>query len=101
MQNTNYKGNKLLGMIFLGQAQSQFLNWKGQKKRKSLDHNLYCLILVHPIMKRYPLIGRDHLLGQDQSQLPYWSQTKKRNHREPGQRYLPVMYQPFKTIPLT
>ena len=95
------KRQQTTSLIFLGHAQSQFLNWKSQKKRKSLGHNLYCLILVHPIMKRYPLIGRDHLLGQGQSQLPHWSQTTKRNHREPAQRYLPVMYQPFKTIPLT
>ena len=95
------KDNKPLDMIFPGEAQFQFPNWKNQKKRKSLGHNLCCPILTHPIMKRYPCIVKDHLPGQGQSQLPHWSQIKKRNHREPGQRFLPVMYQPFKTIPLT
>ena len=101
MQNTNKKDNKPLDMIFSGQAQFQFLNWKNQKKRKSLGLKLCCPILAHPILKRYPCIIRDHLPGQGQSKLPCWSQTKKRDHREPGQRFLPVMYQPFKIIPLT
>ena len=77
------------------------INWKSQKKRKSLGHNLYCLILAHPIMKRYPCIGRDHLLGQGQFQLHCWNQIKKGNYRELGQISLLAMYQQFKTIPLT
>ena len=69
MQNINKKDNKPLDMIFPGHTQFQFLDWKNQKKRKSLGLSLCCLILAHPIMKRYPCIVRDHLPGQGQSLL--------------------------------
>ena len=71
------------------------------KKIRSPGLNLCCLILAHPIMKKYLCTVKDHLLGQGQSQLQHWSQIKKRNHTELGQKSLPVMYHPFKTIPLT
>ena len=74
---------------------------KELRKQSSLGLNLCCPVLAHPIMKKYPCIVRDHLPDQGQSQLHPWSQTKKRNHRELGQKSLPIMYQPFKIIPLT
>ena len=46
-------------------------------------------------------MAKDHILGQGHFELHLWSQTKKRNHRGLGQKSLPVMHQPFKTIPLT
>ena len=69
MHNINRKDNKLLDVIFQGQAQSQFLSWKNLKKRRSLGLDLCCLILAHLIMKKYPCTVKDHLLGQGQSQL--------------------------------
>ena len=43
------------------------------KEKKEPGHNLYCPILVNPIMKRHPHVSRDHLLGLGQSQLQHWS----------------------------
>ena len=60
---------QLLDVIFQGQVQFHFLCWKNLKKRRSLDLNLCCLILAHPIIKKYPCTVRDHLQGQDQFQL--------------------------------
>ena len=97
MHNTNRKDNKLLDMIFQGQAQFQFLSWKNLKKRRSPGLNLCCLILAHPIMKKYQCTVKDHLLGQGQSQPHHWSQIKKKNHWELGLKSLPMMYRPFKT----
>ena len=99
MHNTNTKGNKLLDMIFQGQAQFHFLSWKKSKRKEGL--NLHCLILAHPIMKKYPCTLRDHLPGQGPSQLHQWSQTKKGKHRGLGKKSLPVVYLPFRIIPLT
>ena len=36
------------------------------KEKKGPRPQSVLLILAHPIMKRYPCIGRDHLLGQGQ-----------------------------------
>ena len=72
---------------------------KFKEKREPRPQSV--LILTHPIMKKYPCTVRDHLPGQGPSQLHHWSQTKKRKHRGLGQKSLPVMYQPFKTIPPT
>ena len=62
------KRQQIIGYDFPRPGSIQVPQLEKLKKRGSLGLNLCCLILAHPIMKKYPCTVRDHLPGQGPSQ---------------------------------